>query len=237
MLCIILWIAGQIHSDGLVGNGYTVVLTRNPNAMRIELTATPREFDYTKASPTALADRQITRDNLKYFEALIYEYSIVQGVVDGYLALMRVVSRDIFLAGNVDHERDAGIGKSDFECGTITIADSGEAASISDVGEQYGASSLEKRLLMPDRVSAMCEDLFNHLASSDKPEQKSSFFCIEIRHANEVSAELNNLYVKWCADTAESDGDDISTFRDARNRFFIATTVDLLSTLRCLDWC
>lgn len=222
---------------------WSEVLTRNPDAVQIGLTATPREFDYTEASPAASEDQQITRDNLKYFGEPVYEYSIGQGMEDGYLALMQVVSRDIFLAGNVDHERDVGIGKSDLERGTITIADSGEAASISDVREQYGAPSLEKRLLMPDRVSAMCEDLFNHLASSDKPEQKTIIFCVDIRHANEVAAELNNLYVKWCDDrgrkklpnyafgcTAESGRDDIATFRDARNRFFIATTVDLLST-------
>ena len=222
---------------------WSEVLTRNPNAVQIGLTATPREFDYSEASSAASEDRQITRDNLKYFGYPVYEYGIGQGMEDGYLALMQVVRRDIALAGNVDPERDTGIGKSDLERGSITVADSGEAASISDVREQYGAPSLERRLLMPDRVSAMCEDLFNRLAISGNPEQKTIIFCVDIRHANEVSAELNNLYVKWCADrgrnrlqdyafgcTAESGRDDISTFRDARNRFFVATTVDLLST-------
>lgn len=146
--------------------------------------------------------------------------------MDEYLALMQVVSRDMFLAGNVNHEKGcSGIGKSDLERGSITIADSGESASISDVREQYGASSLERSLLMPGRVSAMCKDLFNHLASSGKPGRKTIVFYVEIRHANEVSAELNSLYVKWCVDrgrkksqdyafccTAESGRDDISTF-------------------------
>ena len=84
---------------------WSQVLTRNSDALQIGLTATPREFQYTEDSKDARDDKQITADNVRYFGKPVYEYSIAQGIEDGYLATMLLHANDIFLQSNVVNER------------------------------------------------------------------------------------------------------------------------------------
>lgn len=46
---------------------WSVVLTRNPNAVQIGLAATPRQIECDDDTKEALADAEVTSDNLKYF--------------------------------------------------------------------------------------------------------------------------------------------------------------------------
>ena len=64
---------------------WSQVLTRNPDATQIGLTATPRQIEITEKSKEAQADAQISADNLKYFGEPVYEYDMSQGIEDGYL--------------------------------------------------------------------------------------------------------------------------------------------------------
>ena len=61
---------------------WSEVLKRNPNAVQIGLTATPREFEYPVDSPEGRQDQQVTADNIKYFSEPVYQYSIGQGIED-----------------------------------------------------------------------------------------------------------------------------------------------------------
>ncbi len=224
-------------------NKWSEVLTRNPDAVQIGLTATPRQFDYEEESPDVLQDQEITRDNLIYFGFPAYEYSIGQGMDDGYLALMQVERREAFIARNVDPERETGVTKSDLQQGTLLDAHTGQTASLGDVREQYGAPSIEDRLRMPDRVRAMCKDLFDLLASNGEPKQKTIIFCVNTDHAAAVANEMNNLYANWCRTNSRTRVDNyafqctskcgrehIEDFKGANAHHFIATTVDLLTT-------
>jgi type I restriction enzyme R subunit len=99
---------------------------------------------------------------------------------------------------------------------------------------------------MPDRVTAMCKDLFNLLVETGGPEQKTIIFCTRDDHADKVATEMNNLYREWRvanglnpnADnhyafkcTAASSGNDqLPDLRGSSQRYFIACTVDLLTT-------
>lgn len=91
----------------------------------------------------------------------------------------------------------------------------------------------------------MCDDLFNYLLKTGGPEQKTIIFCVRDIHAEIVANQLNNLYALWCAAngkeirtkhyafkcTSESGGSDyIADMRGSNTDYFIATTVDLLST-------
>ena len=55
---------------------WSLVLTRNQDAVQVGLTATPRELEITEETKEALADAQITADNLKYFGEPVYEYDL-----------------------------------------------------------------------------------------------------------------------------------------------------------------
>src|SRR5204863_6050579 len=53
---------------------WSQVLTRNPNAVQVGLTATPREIEVTEKTKEAAADLQVSADNLKHFGEPAYEY-------------------------------------------------------------------------------------------------------------------------------------------------------------------
>ena len=221
-------------------NKWSEVLTRNSDAIQIGLTATPRQFEYMELPQE---DQKITNDNILYFGFPAYEYGIGRGIDDGYLALMNVEYRDTFIQQRVFSEREKNVTRAELEHGTLSDARTGEAVDIQDVGEEYGAPSIEKSLIMPDRVQAMCKDLFESLAVNGNPKQKTIIFCVSIDHANQVQIEINNLYAHWCREngvelshpyafscTAETGRENISELRGNGTRYFVATTVDLLST-------
>ena len=222
---------------------WSEVLTRNPDAVQIGLTATPRVFEYTDESEEARQDQQISADNLKYFGEPVYEYSIGQGIDDGFLAAMEITRNDIFLERQAETERETGVEQSELADKDIRDAITGEAVSIRETRGRYEASSFEAGLMIPARVKEMCSSLFEQLASSGQPEQKTIIFCARDRHADDVANELNNLYAGWCQQegrsrvedyafkcTAQAGKEFLAEIRASASHHFIATTVDLLTT-------
>ena len=222
---------------------WSAVLTRNPNAVQIGLTATPRQLDYPKTAQ-AQADAQVSADNLRHFGEPVYEYEIGQGIEDGYLAACEIVRRDIFLEGSPFVERETGLAQDDLWGTAIADARTGELLTAAEAKERYEASSFEARVVLPDRVSAMVDDLFANLLATGGPEQKTIVFCARDAHADAVAIALNNRYAAWCAAnnrkvaqpyafkcTAASEGGQyLADLRGASRSHFIATTVDLLTT-------
>ena len=68
---------------------WSQVLARNPNAVQVGLTATPRQLT-ADTSDEAAGDAQITADNVRHFGEPVYEYEIGQGIEDGYLAACEI---------------------------------------------------------------------------------------------------------------------------------------------------
>ena len=222
---------------------WSEVLTRNSEAVQIGLTATPRELRFTENTDATKEDLKITADNVKYFGEPIYEYSINQGIEDGYLAAMHIVRNEVFMAGHDDWEAETGVVKADLEGTTLTDPITGKAVSIAEASEQYSAPSFEARLMIPERTRLMCEDLFARLSASGNPEQKTIIFCARDTHADMVAANMNNLYSQWRNDnggqpvsdyafkcTAAGGSDHLADLRGMSTNFFVAATVDLLTT-------
>ncbi|MBN9120846.1 MAG: DEAD/DEAH box helicase family protein [Planctomycetes bacterium] len=219
---------------------WSAVLTRNAKAVQIGLTATPRELDCGEKTEEVSADEGITADNLKYFGDAVYEYGLAQAMDDGYLAACEIELAQVNLDADV-----------------ITLADivtrrprdsiTGRPVSARQIAQVYQKTEYEDKLLLPDRVKAMCFDLFHHIIGTDPgagPHQKTIIFCARDRHADDVATEMNNLYALWCKATgarrcepyafkctAESDGNAmVPDLRASSSSHFIATTVDLLTT-------
>lgn len=223
---------------------WSEVLTRNPDAVQIGLTATPRQLKITESSKEAEADKAVTADNLRHFGEPVYEYDMSQGIEDGYLAACQIEKFDLFHDNKQVNERVGGVAQADLAGKILVDATTGEALSAADAKAHYTAPSLEDRLLMPDRVDAMSCHLFERLLETGGPEQKTIIFCARDRHADDVAAALNNLYAEWCARndrprldfyafkcTASVSGADyIADLRGGSRHHFIATTVDLLTT-------
>ncbi len=223
---------------------WSEVLRRNPAAVQIGLTATPRTLQVTESTKEARADAEISADNIAHFGEPVYEYDMSQGMEDGYLAACYIVQRDIFLDEHEDTEQVTGVEKDDLEGKEITDAITGDTLSVSEIRDRYEATSFEDDLVLPDRVQAMCTDLFACLLETGGPEQKTVIFCARDSHADRVASEMGNLHSRWCAadgkkptewyafkcTAAASGNDQLPDLRGASRHHFIATTVDLLTT-------
>lgn len=190
------------------------------------------------------ADAEITANNLAYFGEPAYEYDIAQAIEDGYLAACEIRRFDLFHDDKTVNERESGVSREDLSGKRIKDAQTGETLTEAEARERYEAENLEDRLLMPERLEAMCRSFFAQLIGTGGPEQKTIIFCRRDRHADDVAACLNNLYADWCRNgnhpraepyafkcTAASSGNEyLADLRGASRRFFIATTVDLLTT-------
>lgn len=223
---------------------WSQVLTRNPSAVQIGLTATPRQIEFGERTPEAESDAKLTADNIRHFGEPAYEYDMAQGIEDGYLAACEIVRRDIFLDDKPQVERETGVDRRDLAGKTVADARTGEALSPWHAREHYDATAFEDRLLLPERVEAMCEDLFKRLVATGGPEQKTIIFCARDEHADRVAVALGNRYADWCAQagrqraepfafkcTAAVQGADlVAELKAATRRYFVACTVDLLTT-------
>jgi type I restriction enzyme R subunit len=220
-------------------NKWSVVLTNNPDAVQVGLTATPRKI-VGEESKDKTKDEQISANNLKYFGEPVYEYPYIQGWEDGYLAACEIVRRRV----GID---EVLISKEELLVREATDAKTGYILKDKDLKELYGKESYDKKLILPDRRKAMCKDLLLQFEKTGGIKQKTIIFCANDKHADDVANELNNLYVemklpkcdkfafKFTAKTFDEGSDEkheelLANMRAMKNSHFIATTVDLLST-------
>ena len=160
---------------------WSEVLTRNAGAFQVGLSATPRELTVAKA------EADITADNLRHFGEPVYEYSLSQGIEDGYLAPCDIKQ------GRVSIDADA-LNRAAVMGHDARRTDTGSTAKPDEVRDSYVARDYDARLQIPERVAAMCDDLFQYLLETGGPEQKTIVFCAADAHADRVAVHLNNRY-------------------------------------------
>jgi type I restriction enzyme R subunit len=220
---------------------WSVILTDNPEASHIGLTATPRIIKRRTHTPAHIADEQITANNIAYFGEPVYEYSLGTGQEDGYLAACEVVRR------SVDLDKD-GLTRHDIAAASATDPYTGKVVDPEDIEPRYTARSYEAKLMLPDRVSAMCADMFQLLVDTGGPHQKTIIFGVRDSHATQVQIAMNNLYEDWCKtqqrtprewyafqctgnpDLRPTAKELVADFKGSKSSHYVAATVDLLST-------
>jgi type I restriction enzyme R subunit len=215
---------------------WSQALTRNPAAIHLGLTATPRRLKENKrASAEEKADHAITAHNVQYFGEPVYEYTLTQAQEDGYLAACEIVKRKASIDACVfTREEILKAGVKDIQTGKpLTEDDLGKA--------EYTGKDFDDELFIDLRAPKMCADLFDQLCENGGPEQKVIIFCTRDLHADRVAMQMNNLYAAWCRRngqerkdnyafkcTASGGADKIEIMRGSGERAFIACTVDLL---------
>jgi type I restriction enzyme R subunit len=219
---------------------WSEVLKRNPDAVQIGLTATPRQLvEGPEDNKEARADQKISADNLKHFGEPVYEYEIGQGIEDGYLAACEIHKGRV----NIDN---TGVTIADILALHPKDAITGRAITEEELKAYYEAHQFEDSILLPDRVWAMANDLFKQILERNNgdPHQKTIIFCVRDTHCDAVATALNNLYAHWCQAngqtpkryyafkaTAASGGTQyLADLRGSAQSHFIATTVELLTT-------
>lgn len=215
---------------------WSTILRRNPKAIQIGLTATPRLFEGGTVGERR-EDEEITANNIEYFGEPVYEYDMAQGIEDGYIAACEVIRREVSLDLT-------GVTRQDIERLGARDANTGQPVMSAEARGRYEAPSFEDLVQLPDRVKMMCQDLFDMLLETGDALQKTIVFCTRDTHADAVAAEMNNLYADWCSSngrqrlepyafkcTAAVDGSQyIADLRGSMRSHFIATTVDLITT-------
>lgn len=227
-------IIDECHRSGW--GKWKVVLERNPNAIHIGLTATPRKL-IEKADNAEDATKGITADNYRYFGEPVYEYTLIQAQDDGYLAACEIIKRKADIDKRVfTKEEILKAGVKDIRTGRpLTEADLTK--------DKYTGKDFDDELFIELRTPAMCEDLFALLCANGGPEQKVIIFCTREIHADRVAMRMNNLYARWCNEKGQTPKDHyafkcmggpnngadmIEPMRGSGERAFIACTVDLL---------
>lgn len=114
---------------------WSEVLRRNPDAIQIGLTATPRQL--REAVHQTQEDADITANNLTYFGEPVYEYTLIQAQEDGYRekALRRQEREAAYLTG---------------QASWFASADDKTAIVLRGIGHQFGmggTEALESELL------------------------------------------------------------------------------------------
>jgi type I restriction enzyme R subunit len=214
---------------------WSEVLRRNPNAIHIGLTATPRQLRESKNATDE--DKEITANNLEYFGEPVYEYTLIEAQEDGYLAACEIVKRKASIDSTVfTREEILKAGVRDIRTGKpLTEEDLPKA--------EYTGKDFDDELFIELRTPKMCEDLFQLLCENGGPEQKVIIFCTREIHADRVAMHMNNLYTQWCREHNQvpkehyafkcmggpnNGADMIEPMRGSGERAFIACTVDLL---------
>lgn len=220
-------------------NKWSIILTNNPDAVQIGLTATPRRI-VGEESKEKSKDEEISNNNLRYFGEPVYEYPYILGWEDGYLAACEIVKRK----AGID---EMWITKEELLVREVKDAKTGAILKEGDLKPIYTKESFDKRLILPERRKAMCKDLMEQFEKTGGLKQKTIIFCANDKHADDVANELNNLYkdkklaacekfaFKFTAKTFDEGSDEkheeiLANMRAMKNSHFIATTVDLLST-------
>jgi type I restriction enzyme R subunit len=214
---------------------WSEVLRRNPNAIQIGLTATPRKLEESKHSSSE--DQDITANNRQYFGEPVYEYTLIQAQEDGYLAACEIVKRK----ASIDN---AKFTKKEILAAGVKDIRTGLPLTEADLNkDEYTGKDFDDELFIELRTPKMCADLFQLLCENGGPEQKVIVFCTREIHADRVVQHMNNLYVSWCRDRgqapkdlyafkcmggANNGADLIEPMRGSGERAFIACTVDLL---------
>ena len=217
---------------------WSYILERNNRAMQIGLTATPRSLIINENTEEVKKDNEITTDNIQYFGEPVYEYTMLQAIEDGYLAACEIQKRNV----NID---ETAISFEELLKHNPRNFITGEPIKTKEeLQELYAKTDYESRLMLPDRIFAMCKDLFDTILKTGTIEQKTIIFCVRDIHAELVSKELNNMYNNYCKlqgkkpaphfafkCTSESGGSQlIADMKGMNTGYFIAATVDLLST-------
>ena len=214
---------------------WSEVLRRNPNAIHIGLTATPRKLEELKNATTE--DQEITANNHAYFGEPVYEYSLIQAQEDGYLAACEIVKRKASIDSRV-------FTKTEILAAKPVDIRTGKPLTAEDLTKDaYTGKDFDDELFIELRTPKMCEDLFQLLCKNGGPEQKVIIFCTREIHADRVAQHMNNLYTRWCREKnqtpkdhyafkcmggANNGSDMVEPMRGSGERAFIACTVDLL---------
>jgi type I restriction enzyme R subunit len=210
-------IIDECHRSGF--GSWNDILRHFSEAIHLGMTATPKQDENINTY-------KYFGNPQKNYEAT-YEYSMAQGIDDGFLAnfLLHKVNLNIDKEGlNIEDARNKGA--------NIEIPDDAEPEDF------YKMEQFEKEIILPDRTKKMCQHL-SELIKTYGEMQKTIVFCVTMDHAGEVAKHLQNHFSylgfsNYAIRIVSEEPDSLALLKIFQDPFqnvpVVATTVDLLST-------
>jgi len=205
-------IIDECHRSGF--GTWNAILQHFDSAIQLGMTATPKRTENI--------------DTYKYFGDPVFQYSLGQGIDDGFLATYKV-HRSI----------------SNFTADGVVIEDvtaQGAELEIPEGEEVEGAYHLldfERKITMPDHVDRLCDHL-NKLLHTYGRMEKTMVFCVNQKHALDVATNLNRLNadlnvpdyaVRIVSEEGATGKALLEKFQNTEGTIpVVASTVDLLTT-------
>jgi len=206
-------IIDECHRSGF--GTWHEILKYFSNAIHLGMTATPKREDNI--------------DSYQYFGQTVYSYSFGTGVDDGYLSpflVHRVLT-------NIDKQGKLSLEDARTQGAEIIYSEEIEPKDL------YELQEFERTITLPDRTRTITRHLAKTLRLFD-PMGKTMVFCVNMDHAEEVAAQLQNEFselgisnyaVPIISRSGDIKVDVYERFKDSdKSTPVIATTVDLLTT-------
>jgi len=178
-----------------------------------------------KLGMTATPLREDSRDTYEYFGNPLVQYSLGQGIEDGFLAPYKV--RRVVTNVDATGWRPTD-GQTDIHGNVIP-------------DDEYVTKDFERTIVLPERTEATARYLTRYLRDTD-PLAKTIVFCVDqdhalrMRHALvDLNQDLVKLYSDYCCRVTSDEGDlgrgHLSRFQDVDTSSpVILTTSDMLTT-------
>lgn len=224
-------IIDEAHRSGF--GTWQEILQHFGGATHLGMTATPKRTDnvdtyayFCKEEPEVWVDEEHPEQGKR--QAAAFEYSLGQGIEDGFLATYKVHR----VRTTVDKEglqlRDA------LETGAeVEIPPGAEARDF------YATPQFEREITLPDRTRALVDHLAGLLRRFG-PMEKTMVFCVDTDHARLVARLLGDAfrtlgYDDYAVPIVAEEGEDarrwLRRFQDSDQKTpVVAVTAELLST-------
>lgn len=135
-------------------------------AIQLGMTATPKETRY--------------QSNITYFGEPLYEYSLKNGIEDGFLAPYKVIN----ITTNIGDEWRPKKGQRDINGNLIE-------------DRIYNNSDYDYNIIIEDRIREVAQEITKYLKSTD-PMAKTIVFCADEDHAERMRIALTNENSEMC---------------------------------------
>lgn len=198
------------------------------SALQIGMTATPKYYKEQRQMQEAEKLKERSEDNIDYFGEPVYQYSLKEGIEDGYLAPFEVVE----LISNVEKEGyKPELGKLDEN-----------GVEISQ--EKFNSPDFNRKIYLKPQIRYVAKEVSHFLHHTLKnPYAKTIIFCEDQRHAllmkdaleecEDIKKEMrkNDNYTTRITSDDERGKSLLDDFKKVSECYpVIATTSQLLST-------
>jgi type I restriction enzyme R subunit len=224
-------IIDECHRSGF--GTWREILDHFETAIHLGMTATPKQdesidtYDYfCREEPEVYVDADDPAKGT--WRPPAYQYSLGQGIEDGFLATYKVHKVRTTVDRSGLHIQDALVQGAE-----IYVP---EGADLRDI---YRTPQFEREITLPDRTRAMCDHLAG-LLNRTGPMDRTMVFCVDMAHARLVAENLQTAfghlgYDNYAVPIISEEGEEgrrvLEQFQDSDKTVpVVATTAELLST-------